>query len=72
MDPSSRQVMGNLFSGTEILPLSTDGVRLGVARAGTADPVPMELFSWEPWDMPAYHERLKHSYGILQAYFSEN
>jgi len=72
MDPSTRQVMGDLFSGTEILPLSTDGVRLGIARAGAADTVPMALFSWENWDMPAYHERLKRSYDILRAYFSEN
>ncbi len=34
MDPSARQVMGDLFSGTEIRPVTTDGVRLGVARAG--------------------------------------
>ena len=40
MDPSSRQVMGELFSGTEILPVPTDGVCLGVARADTRDPIP--------------------------------
>ena len=72
MDPSTRQVMGDLFSGMEILPVSTDGVRLGIARPGTADAVPMALYSWENWDMPAYHERLKRSYEILRDYFSGN
>ncbi len=72
MDPSTKQVMGDLFSGTEILPLSTDGVRLGVTREGAADIVPMALFSWENWELPSYHERLKRSYDILRAYFSEN
>lgn len=38
MDPSSRQVMGELFSGTEIRPVPTDGVCLGVARADTREP----------------------------------
>lgn len=71
MDPSTRQVMGDLFSGTEILPLATDGVRLGVAREGTEATVPMALFSWEKWDVPLYHERLKRSYEILRTYFSE-
>ena len=71
MDPSTRQVMGEMFSGTEIKPAATEGVRLGVARAESTDTVPMALFSWENWEMPEYHERLKQSYDILQAYFSE-
>ena len=71
MDPSSRQVMGDLFSGTEISPVKTDGVRLGVARAGTKTPVPMALFTWEKWEAPTYHERLKQSYEILKDYFAQ-
>ncbi len=31
----------------------------------------MALYSWDAWEMPAYHERLKQSYAILQDYFSE-
>ena len=71
MDPSTRQVMGELFSGTEISPAQTDGVRLGVARADTRDPVPMALFTWEKWEAPTYHERLKQSYEILKEYFAQ-
>ena len=70
MDPSTRQVMGELFSGTQISPVVTDGVRLGIARSGGADTVPMALYTWESWEMPEYHERLKASYGLLQNYFS--
>lgn len=71
MDPSTKQVMGDLFSGTEILPVATDGVRLGVTRADSADTVPMGLYTWEDWEAPAYHERLKKSYEILRTYFSQ-
>ena len=70
MDPSTRQVMGELFSDTQISPVVTDGVRLGVTRSGGADTVPMALYTWESWEMPEYHERLKESYGLLQNYFS--
>ncbi len=70
MDPSTRQVMGNLFSDGQINPVTTDGVRLGVTRSGETDPVPMALFAWENWEMPEFHERLKESYRLLQTYFS--
>ena len=70
MDPSTRQVMGDLFPGTQITPVPTDGVRLGVTEPDAADTVPMALYSWENWEMPEYHERLKESYGLLQNYFS--
>ena len=34
------------------------------ARVGAAE------YTWEPWDRPAYEERLKESYGILREYMS--
>lgn len=30
-----------------------------------------KLFEWESWEEPAYHERLKQSYYILQEAFSK-
>ena len=71
MDPSTRQVMGDLSSGMEVSPVSTDGVRLGAAREGAETEVPMALFSWETWELPTYHERLKQSYWILRDYFAQ-
>ena len=72
MDPSTRQVMGDLSDVAGIQPVRTDGVRLGVSRGGTEEPVPMELFTWEDWEQPEYHERLKQSYYLLRDYFSES
>lgn len=70
MDPSTKQVMGDFAGQNTIVAVSTDGVRLGVAPEGSADSVPMTLFSWDNWELPVYHERLKASYYLLRDYYA--
>jgi len=71
MDPSTRQVMGPLYPGRTIEAVPSAGVRLGVAAPGSTETVQMELFTWEEWEQPVFHERLKASYGLLRDYFAE-
>ena len=72
MDPSSKQVIGDLIECEgEIKPAGSDGVRLGIVKEGNTNPVVMELYSWDNWEIPEVHERLKASYSILKDYFSE-
>ncbi len=71
MDPSQKQVVGDLSKETDnITPESVDGIRLGVVREGYDGTVLMSLFTWEDWEMPVFHERLKESYAILRDYFA--
>lgn len=72
MDPSQKQVMGDFNTLNAIEGVSTDGVRIGICQSDSWNETPMELYTWENWDMPQVHERLKRSYHILQNYFAEN
>ncbi|MBQ3379710.1 MAG: family 2 glycosyl transferase [Clostridia bacterium] len=71
MDPSQKQVVGDLSKATDnITPKTVDGIRLGVVREGYDGAVSMGLFSWDDWETPVFHERLKASYAILRDYFA--
>ena len=70
MDPSTKQVMDDLYKGDTITPVSTDGVRIGVCRADSKNTAPMELYTWENWELPETGERLKASYYLLKDYFA--
>ena len=72
MDPSAKLVVGDLYENNAILPLSTDGVRIGVCRAGSSEKVRMSLYTWDNWGQPDTEERLKSSYFLLRDYFAEN
>ena len=71
MDPSSKLVIGDLYENNAILPLSTDGVKIGVCRAGSTETVPMNRYTWNNWGQPEAEERLKTSYFLLRDYFAE-
>ena len=46
-------------------------MNIGAAVEGSASRVEMKPFTWETWDMPTYHERLKPSYYILKDAFTK-
>ena len=72
MDPSTKKVIGNFHTSGTIEPAVTDGVKIGVCGVSSRTTVPMNLYTWDNWDIPETHERLKQSYYILQDYFSES
>lgn len=72
MDPSQKQVIGDFHGRNGIESVSSEGVRLGIGRAGSSERIPMPLYTWENWELPETHERLKESYSILKDYFSQN
>jgi len=73
MDPSTKQIMGDLYENGKIQAQATDGFKIGMAvqKSGelATSPVKMAKYTWEAWDMPTYHERLKPSYYIIQEAF---
>ncbi len=72
MDPSRLEVMGDFNSSGAIEGASTPGIYMGVCAGDGSASAPMELYSWDGWDIPETHERLKESYYIMQEYFEKN
>ncbi|MGF7058965.1 hypothetical protein [Brassicibacter mesophilus] len=96
-DPSSREVMGDIWSQGISSSEITEGFHIGALtfkpdKNGEAtvtgkemnitDSLPMIkgekiyseslfLYSWESWDVPTYHERLKKSYYIIKDLFEK-
>jgi hypothetical protein len=73
MDPSSKMIMDDLHIDG-IKAVKTDGIYAGVGISNNqamAQKISMNKYSWEPWEMPTYHERLKPSYYILQDAFNK-
>jgi len=72
MDPSSKAIMADLYTNNGITSETVDGIYLGAEIIGMDETeLVMEYFTWEPWQIPTYHERLKPSYYILQEAFSK-
>ncbi len=70
-DPSQKQVIGDFHVLNGIKGVSTEGVRIGICRDSDLEAVPMQLHTWENWELPQTHERLKASYYMLQEYFTD-
>lgn len=70
MDPSQKKAMGDFHTLGGIQGVTVEGIRLGVCSEDSRMETPMVMYSWENWDLPIVHERLKQSYYILQDYFS--
>lgn len=75
MDPSTKTVMGDFYKKDGIEPESLDGLHLGVSLSregvGSGYEVPMDFYTWDNWEEPSYHERLKQSYYVLKDAFKD-
>lgn len=75
MDPSTMKIMDDFHKTGEIAPFDVEEFSLGVAvindEVSTKDTVKMNDYSWEAWDLPTYHERLKPSYVYLKDHLAE-
>lgn len=73
MDPSTKMVMDDLYKDG-IKPVKTEGFYIGCSLVRKDTPsgdCDMKLYSWEEWEIPEYHERLKPSYFILKEAFKK-
>ena len=65
----------NFERGNVIKAQRIDGLHLGatVVKQGIIEDaaVGMGYFTWKPWTLPTYHERLKKSYPMVQKTFQE-
>lgn len=83
MDPSQHQVWDYPVELGSFEPIPTEGISVSafltaapaedeeVSGSAVPDGEPTTLFySWEPWDLPVYHERPKASYEMVKEAFS--
>ncbi len=73
-DPSSKMQLGDFyaFDGFESIPIKN----LDIGAAIVSSPsdvtlIQMNAYTWDTWNIPIYHERLKQSYYILQDEFKK-
>ena len=75
MDPSTKRIMGDLYSNKGITPEKAGEFYLGAFLANngkSGNPyISMGKYDWKEWKMPSYHERLKPSYYILKDAFAK-
>ncbi|MZQ75377.1 MAG: family 2 glycosyl transferase [Peptoclostridium sp.] len=74
MDPSTKAIMGDLYENEGFKPQKTEGFNIGcgVVKGGKAiAEIGMDFYSWDAWEQPTYHERLKPSYYILKQAFEK-
>lgn len=82
-DPSTRAFNGNIAEGNLDTTVSIDGIFLGAfainddtvvdsfPAISNGELAPMEMFTWETWDLPEFEPRLKHSYDVIKELFDK-
>ena len=85
-DPSLKEAMGDIWSGKGLQSSTTlDSIKIGLYETngekvfsypsqnedGYINPAQFYPYSWDTWDLPATHERLKQSYYEMKEAFRE-
>ena len=71
-NPSERMIVDDFNENKEIKHMNINEIHVGayiLESNKLKDSAEMKPFSWDKWDMPVYHERLKKSYYILKKAF---
>ena len=68
-DPSTKEVEDDFYMNGQLSGLNIEGIYLGLNTGSSAGNA--AFYTWENWDEPSWHERLKKSYYILGGKFEE-
>ncbi len=68
-DPSTREVEGDFWAAGQNYGLYVDCIYIGLSHDERTNS--MTSYTWDIWDIPVYHERLKKSYDIIGNKFAE-
>ncbi|HWP21646.1 MAG TPA: hypothetical protein VN417_02795 [Candidatus Cryosericum sp.] len=69
-DPGTKNIIADWNVTGAVTGQTIESFSFAVCPAVSAETVPFGVYSWESWDLPTYHERLKKSYTIVQECFS--
>ena len=70
-DPGTKSIIADWHKTGAVTGQSAEAFSFALFTGKSAGTVPFGAYSWEGWNLPTYHERLKHSYPIVKAYFAE-
>lgn len=70
-DPGTKNIIADWHKTGSVTGQRIEDVRFAVFSDQSAGEVPFGTYTWSEWDLPTYHERLKSSYPIVQAFFAE-
>lgn len=65
MNPAKKYIMDDIYKHEDFVHIKTDGFMFGLNDSE------FKFYSWDEWDLPTYHERLKESYFILKDFFKD-
>lgn len=72
-NPGKHQVIGDFRQTSGVSPITIEEIYVGVSVMNDGQlksELTMKPYSWEEWDLPVYHERLKESYKKIQEAFA--
>ena len=69
-DPGTKNIIADWNLTGSVSGQTIDSFSFAVYSNQSTGQIPFGTYSWEPWDLPTYHERLKKGYTIVQSYFA--
>jgi len=70
-DPGTKNIIADWNKTGDVTGQTIESFAFAVCSDQSANEVPFGSYTWESWDLPTYHERLKKSYPIVQDLFAE-
>jgi len=70
-DPGTKNIIADWNKTGAVTGQTIESFSFAVCSDKSTGEVPFGSYTWNSWDLPTYHERLKKSYAIVQAMFSE-
>lgn len=70
-DPGTKNIIADWNKTGAVTGQTIESFAFAVCSDQSAGEVPFGSYTWESWDLPTYHERLKKSYSIVQTLFAE-
>ncbi|MEZ4509122.1 MAG: hypothetical protein R2881_05605 [Eubacteriales bacterium] len=69
-DPGTKNIIADWNKTGAVTGQTIESFSFAVCSDQSTGTVPFGTYSWESWDLPTYHERLKKSYYIVQDLFA--
>lgn len=70
-DPGTKNIIADWNKTGAVTGQSVESFCFAVCSDQSTGAIPYGTYSWDSWDLPTYHERLKKSYAAVQAMFAE-
>ena len=70
-DPGTKNIIADWNKTGAVTGQTIESFSFAVCSDQSTGSIPFGTYTWESWDLPTYHERLKKSYAIVQDLFAD-